>query len=331
MTGDALLRRVCEETLDFMLRELRQDEGAFASALDADSEGVEGKFYVWRRDEVPAEAARVFGMTAEGNWEGVNIPVRATADPPNLAELKAELLALRAAAGAAGARRQAADVVERARDLGAGRRGRGARPRGLPRRGARARRTSCSTTMRDGEGRLLRTYNRGQARLSAYLEDHGYLLEALLTLYEATFEDRWFAAARELADETIFRFGDPERGGFFIRPRTTTSSSSRGASELEDNPIPSGQSAVAYGLLRLAALTGEDAYAEQARDRDAPAGRRRSRAIRRRSGTCCRRSPSSTGRCREIALVGDDGAPSRRSCARASGRARSSPRRPASR
>ncbi len=70
-------------------------KAAFASALDADSEGVEGKFYVWRRDEVSDEAARVFGITAAGNWEGTNIPVRATSDPPNLAELKAELLAQR--------------------------------------------------------------------------------------------------------------------------------------------------------------------------------------------------------------------------------------------
>ncbi|MDQ3320478.1 MAG: AGE family epimerase/isomerase, partial [Actinomycetota bacterium] len=69
--------------------------------------------------------------------------------------------------------------------------------------------------MRDPVGRLLRTFKEGKGRLNAYLEDHAYLLEALLTLYEATFEPRWFAAAREIADATIERFADRERGGFF--------------------------------------------------------------------------------------------------------------------
>ncbi len=117
--------------------------------------------------------------------------------------------------------------------------------------------------MRDDEGRLLRTYNRGQARLRAYLEDHGYLLEALLTLYEATFEDRWFEAARDLADETLFRFADSDRGGFYSTAHDHEQLLTR-RKELEDTPIPSGQSAVAYGLLRLSALTGEQAYREQA-------------------------------------------------------------------
>jgi uncharacterized protein len=269
-TGDPLLRRVCEETLDFVLRELRQEDGAFASALDADSEGVEGKYYVWRLDEVPEEAARVFGMTAEGNWEGVNIPVRATADPPDLRELKAQLLALREQrvrpalddkrltawnALAISAFADAGAVLGREDHLAA----------------ARAAAEFVLGTMRDERGRLLRTYNRGRARLLAYLEDHGHLVEALLTLYEATFEERWFAAARELADETIFRFGDPERGGFFSTAHDHEQLVVR-RRELEDNPIPAGQSALALGLLRLAALTGEDAYAEQARGVIRPLG-----------------------------------------------------------
>src|SRR5690606_28807904 len=70
-------------------------------------------------------------------------------------------------------------------------------------------------SMRAADGRLLRSYRDGEARLNAYLEDHAFLLEALLHLYEASFEPRWFAAARELADEIGARFGDPERGGFF--------------------------------------------------------------------------------------------------------------------
>src|SRR3954451_12839146 len=92
-TGDAFLRRVVEETLDWLLRELRQEEGAFASALDADSEGVEGKYYVWTPaqgrealgDELGEAAIRHFGMSEAGNFEGLNIPVRATPDPERLA------------------------------------------------------------------------------------------------------------------------------------------------------------------------------------------------------------------------------------------------------
>ncbi|MEJ7894007.1 MAG: thioredoxin domain-containing protein [Solirubrobacteraceae bacterium] len=303
VTGDPLLRRVCEETLDFLLRELRQDEGAFASALDADSEGVEGKFYVWRLDEVGEEAARVFGMTAEGNWEGVNIAVRATADPPDLRALKDELLELRSArvrpglddkrltswnALAVSALADAGAVLGRADYVEA----------------ARVTAGFLLKTMRDSEGRLLRSYNRGQARLMAYLEDHGYLLEALLTLYEATFEERWFDAARALADETVFRFGDTERGGFFSVAHDHERLVAR-RKELEDSPIPAGQSAVAYGLLRLAALTGEHAYAEQALTVMRPLGEAVTRYPQA-FGHLLQAIAFERGPVREIALVGPD-------------------------
>src|SRR5262249_50681913 len=121
------------------------------------------------------------------------------------------------------------------------------------------------TTMRDPEtGHLLRTYKDGRAHLNAYLEDHAFMVEALLVLYEASFDPRWFAAARELAETMIERFGDPERGGFF----TTSSDHERliaRRKEVGDHPIPAGNSAAAYGLLRLAALSGEARFAEQAR------------------------------------------------------------------
>jgi uncharacterized protein YyaL (SSP411 family) len=118
-------------------------------------------------------------------------------------------------------------------------------------------------TMRNGEGRLLRTYKDGRAHLNAYLEDHAYLVEALLTLYEATFEPRWFAAARELADQMIARFADGERGGFFETSSDHEQLVAR-RKDLEDNPIPAGNSSAAYGLLRLAALTAEHEYEQRA-------------------------------------------------------------------
>ena len=108
---------MCEETLDWAMRELRQDEGGFASSLDADSEGVEGKFYVWTPDEIRAALGRpgrrrdrgTSASTEAGNFEGANILVRATSDPAELREIKAGLLAARAARVRPGARRQAAD------------------------------------------------------------------------------------------------------------------------------------------------------------------------------------------------------------------------------
>ena len=111
--------------------------------------------------------------------------------------------------------------------------------------------------MRDRDGRLLRTYKDGRASLNAYLEDHAFLLEALLVLYEATLETRWFIAARALADDDVERFRDHAEGGFFdtasdhealvVRPRS-----------FEDHPIPSGNSSAAYALLRASdAVTGE--------------------------------------------------------------------------
>jgi uncharacterized protein YyaL (SSP411 family) len=270
VSGEPLYRRVCEETLDWALRELRQPEGGFASALDADAEGVEGAFTVWTLDEVRdvlgpelgEVAIRAFGMTEEGNFEGRNIPVRATADPPELDEIKRRLYEARGKRVWPGLddKRLAAWnalMISALADAGAV----------LERADYRDAAVRCATfvwdEMRDASGRLLRTYNRGQARLAAYLEDHAFLLEAFLTLYEATFDPRWFARARELADTILARFADPEHGGFFSTATDHEPLVAR-RKELEDSPIPSGSSSAAFGLLRLAALTGEARYEEAA-------------------------------------------------------------------
>jgi uncharacterized protein YyaL (SSP411 family) len=161
--------------------------------------------------------------------------------------------------------------------------------------------------MRDAEGRLLRTYNRGIAKLPAYLEDHAYLLEALLALYEATFEARWFTAARQVADETIERFGDPERGGFFSTAHDHERLVAR-RKEVEDTPIPSGQSTMALGLLRLAALTGDAGYEEHALTVMRPLGETVTRypsAF----GHLLQAMAFHLGRVREVAVVGPDPAP----------------------
>jgi hypothetical protein len=117
--------------------------------------------------------------------------------------------------------------------------------------------------MRDSDGHLLRTWKDGDARLNAYLEDHAYLVEALLRLYEATLEVRWFDAARETADAMIARFADDKLGGFFTTSNDHEELIAR-RKDVGDHPIPSGNSSAAYGLLRLAALTGEAAYEDRA-------------------------------------------------------------------
>ncbi|MEY2516545.1 MAG: uncharacterized protein QOJ89_3903, partial [bacterium] len=184
--GDPVLRRTVEETLDWILREMTGPEGGFHSALDADSEGVEGKFYVWAFDELRhvlgddfEVAAAWFGASDEGNFEGQNILESRGAEPaPEVRErIRAALLAARAArvrpglddkrltawnALAISALAEAGAVLGRDDYLAAARRAA----------------AFLLETMRDADGRLLRTYNAGQAKLNAYLEDHAFLLEA---------------------------------------------------------------------------------------------------------------------------------------------------------
>src|SRR4029077_5282980 len=117
--------------------------------------------------------------------------------------------------------------------------------------------------MRDSDGHLLRTRNDGDSRLNAYLEDHAFLVEGLLRLYEATLEVRWFDAARETADALVARFADDERGGFLSTSNHPEELIAR-RKDVGDHPIPSGNSSAAFGLLRLAALTGEGAYEDRA-------------------------------------------------------------------
>ena len=269
VSGDPLLREVTETTLDWMLREMQGPEGGFYSALDADSEGVEGRFYVWSLDELEEvlgdeadEAAVWFGATKRGNFEGTNILVRGEGRPPHLDEWRRRLYEARAKrvwpglddkrltawnALAISALAEAGAVLERPDYLDAARRSA----------------DFVLAELRGEDGRLLRTWKDGRARLNAYLEDHAFLLEALLTLYEATFEPRWFAAARELADTMIERFADDEKGGFFETSADHEQLVAR-RKDLEDHPIPSGNASAALGLLRLAALTGEHEYERRA-------------------------------------------------------------------
>jgi uncharacterized protein YyaL (SSP411 family) len=278
-SGDERLRNVCVDTLDWVLREMRGSEGGFYSALDADSEGVEGRFYVWTVAELrevlgeDTDAAIAwFGATEQGNFEdphhpqpGLNVltdrgaspdeatrtriretllrardtRVRPALDDKRLTSWNALMISTLADAGAALGDRRYLDAAVACAEF-------------------------LQSQMRDGRGRLLRTYNDGQAKIDAYLEDHAFLLEALIALFEATCEERWFHHAVALADEIIARFADPEHGGFFSTSADGEALIVR-RKDLEDSPIPSGSSSAAVGLLRLSQLTGNEEYERRAR------------------------------------------------------------------
>ena len=268
--SEPLLRRVCCETLDWALRELRGPEGGFCSALDADSEGVEGRYYVWTPPQLSealaplggdaaARAIAFFGATEHGNFDGANVlegrgpeldpellgairsrlyevreqRVRPGLDDKRLCSWNALMISALAEAGAALAVPEYLAAAVRCAEFVLG-------------------------EMVSDDGRLLRTYKDGSARIDAYLEDHAYLLEAMLILYEATLDPRWYREAVRLADVLRDRFSAPD-GGFF----TTASDHSSGfdrRKDLDDSPIPSGGSSAAFGLLRLAALSGVHEY-----------------------------------------------------------------------
>jgi len=267
--GDPLLQRTCRETLDFCLRELRDPDGSFYCALDADSEGEEGRYYVWSVAELrealgerSVEAISYFGASEAGNFEGSNVLVAAGREPPERNEIRERLRVVRDRRVRPGlddkrlaawnalmiaALAEAGAVLEEPRYVDA----------------AVAAAEFVWGSMRGADGGLLRSYGLGGARLPAYLEDHAYLLEALLALYEATFDERFFAWACELADVLLDRFADQERGGFYTSARDGERLIAQ-RKELEDQPIPSGSASAALGLLRLAALTGESRYEDAA-------------------------------------------------------------------
>jgi uncharacterized protein YyaL (SSP411 family) len=271
-------RRICEETLVWALREMRGSEGGFHSALDADSEGEEGRFYIWTPAEIrealdgigsPGLADEViahYGVTEDGNFEGRNIlhvPDGPEAEPPGeLEEARRALYTYRSRRIWPG-RDDKRLCSWNALMIGALAEAGAALPCDEYLDAAVACAEFVRRDLRDERGRLLRTYKDGRAHLAAYLEDYAYLVEALLTLYEATFDARWFDAARETADQMIVLFGDSERGGFFTTAHDHEELVVR-RKDVDDHPIPSGNSAAAYGLLRLAAITGEQKYEERA-------------------------------------------------------------------
>jgi len=284
-TGSLLYRRVVEETLDYVLREMTSPEGPFYSTQDADSEGEEGKFYVWSAPEIEqvlgserAETLRyVYDVTPGGNWEGRNILHRLKTDEQDARLLRVEVGEMRRVVDEC--RRQLLAV--RARRVWPGRDEKvltswnGLMIAAFAVAGQVVDRPDYVTAavkaadfiltrMRTPEGRLLRTYSAGsEPKLNAYLEDYAFLLDALISLYEATFAFRWITEAGKIAETMIQEFWDEGEGGFFYTGQSHESLIAR-TKDLHDSSIPSGNSLAATALLRLAKLTGRKEFLEKA-------------------------------------------------------------------
>jgi len=270
VTGDVRYRTVVEDIVEYVLRDLHSPESGFFSAEDADSEGVEGKFYCWSIDEIRsvcgADADAViayYGVTPEGNFVDphtgfrgniLHVPERTAAPPVEVERANSRLLAARASRVRPGlddkvllgwnalmldALTEAAAVLDRADWMET----------------ARANARFLLTELRRADGRLLRSW---RAPYLAYSEDYAALLAALCTLAEHD-DAGWLAEARTVAGELVRLFHDPDGGGFF----TTGSDAEQlvvRLKDLFDDATPSANSLAANGLLRLAALTGESTF-----------------------------------------------------------------------
>jgi len=281
VTGETKFRQVCEETLDYILREMTHPEGGFYSSLDADSEGEEGKFYVWTQDEIQTALGpdfeffkAAYGITPQGNWEGKMVLQRALDDPSLAARFRLDQEAVRL---------KLADAHRKLLEL----RGQRIRPgtddkilvmwnalmlsafaeagRALGRKDYLEIAARNARFLLDNlyvENRLHRSWREGQAKHNAYLEDYAALILGLLDVYQSDFNNEWFEMAFRLAGEMVDHFTDPA-GGFFdtrddheallVRPK-----------DVQDNATPSGNAMACDALLKLAAFTDEGRYRDMA-------------------------------------------------------------------
>jgi uncharacterized protein len=274
VTGDALYARCAGETAGWMMREMQSSEGGYYASLDADSDHVEGKYYVWDAAEartlVTAEEwaalAPHYGLDGPPNFEGrhwhlrVARPLAAGAEPL-LEAAKAKLLAARGRRVRPGRDEKVLASWNALAIQGMAHAGRVLdRPAWID--SARRAADFVQASMWKS-GRLLATYKDGRAHLNAYLDDYAYLIVALLELLQAEFRDADLDLARALADVLLDRFEDREAGGFYFTARDHEPLLHR-PKPGHDNPMPSGNGAAAFALQRLAALTGEARYAEAA-------------------------------------------------------------------
>ncbi len=282
-TGKEFYKRIATETLDYVRREMTDSSGGFYSSQDADSEGEEGRFFVWTPAEVETLLGendaklfcRYFDVSEFGNFEGHSI-LHVDADAESIAKFM----------------RVSVDelnrVIERGKKILFEAREKRIKPfrdektltawNGLMLRSfAEAARvldrqdyleiavSNANFLLNElkKDGRLLRTHKSGESKLNAYLEDYAYLADGLLSLYEATFDVRWFNEARTLVQTMIEQFWDEEEGGFFFTSSDHEKLIAR-TKDWYDNAAPGGNSVAAHVLLRLALLTGDEGYRSKA-------------------------------------------------------------------
>ena len=267
--GEARHRQVVEETVGYVLRDLRSPEGGVYSAEDADSEGEEGAFYVWRIEELDDAAAGWYGATKSGNFEGRNIlhrPVRGDLlRPPEVEAARQRLFELRSKR-----ERPALDdkVVTEWNAMFVSGLASAAAAFGRDDWLSAAVETGefLWSTLRRDDGRWLRSWQRdGGARHLAYVVDHAWLVDAFTRLAEASGRAVWIERAQDVADGLLSLFGDVEGAGFFTTGHDAEQLIVR-QKDLFDGATPAANSVAAVALLRLSALTGESRYGDAARD-----------------------------------------------------------------
>jgi uncharacterized protein len=280
-TGAARFARVASETADYILRYMTDPEGPFHSTEDADSEGEEGKFYVWTPPEIKAVLGQergdifcyVYDVSPQGNFEHgqsiLNLPKamsqcaalrgwELTKLEADLATMRQELLAVRDRRVRPGKDDKILvswnalmiDALAKAGVILS-------RPDYLLAAEKAAR--FILTKMSRPDGRLWHTYRHGEAKLDAYLDDYGYFVNALVTLYESSFDEKWIDEAVRLSDIVLAWFADQERGGFYFTADDHEQLIARNK-DLHDSSVPSGNAMVATALLRLGKLCGRNDY-----------------------------------------------------------------------
>jgi uncharacterized protein YyaL (SSP411 family) len=283
VTGRADFAGVAREILDYLILEMRSPEGGFYSATDADSEGEEGKFFVWTAEEIErvldAKNERLirtyYGVEVKGSFEGANIlhvvsDLREAAAAAGIPTGEAEK-ALRESRRTLYETRQKrvppltdTKIITAWNGLALSALARGAQVLGVPDYATQARATADFILSKlEKEGRLKRIWKDGRAKAEGTLEDYAFLAAGLLDLYEATAELRYLQAAMRLMKTLEAHFTDPEGGGYFFTPKGGERLIARQKPDT-DGAVPSGNSVAASNLLRLAEFTSDDAYRARA-------------------------------------------------------------------
>ncbi|MEO8377234.1 MAG: thioredoxin domain-containing protein, partial [Candidatus Sumerlaeota bacterium] len=282
ITGNALFKQTAQEILTYIQRDMTSPDGGFYSAEDADSEGVEGKFYIWSNAEVHSilgsEAEKfltLYNFEVGGNFleestrhsMETNIPhlskPLSEADAVAMEPLRAKLFAVRE------------DRIHPLKDdkiltdwngLTIAAFAKYARATGDEDALAAARRAAdfCLMKLRGADGRLLKRSRKGDAGLPAHLEDYAFLSYGLTELYEATFDSRYLVAASQLSETMLAHYSDPAGGAFFQTADDGEKLIVR-SKDIYDGALPSGNSVAAYSLMRLARMTGRGGFDDKAR------------------------------------------------------------------